>query len=842
MKNNKLYMATFIFIFCFATSVFSLFPSVHAGFTTGIMRPGYAFAAGNILFPLKTNDSVSATFGEYRSNHLHAGADFRTQRRNGIPVIAPSPGKIVNLYGDENGYGLMLTFEADNGFIYKFAHLSAFENDKFRLDGYVKKARAANNSRFNYDIDLSAENIRAGAGEIIAYSGDSGAGPPHLHFEINAGRRNDGVKSESAGTLNPFNYLPADELKDETPVNIAAAVLIPDDQNSLVEAKPVGAFFNFKQEGAFDLSVNAVGRIKILLKAFDENKLFKDNESKMGVYKIEIKEIVIDAAGRPAAKDGAAVYSLNFDSIDDKYSKMPEIVYDMYYSKISSGNFYYNMFYSGARDGRPEYITASHNGGIIEIKTGEKRYFQISAVDYNNNVSKRVIEITGSVLRSAKLSPAPEAEADDEEGSSGESISAGPQKISQPQKNTKKKAASKKTNKAQAEINIKKQTQKQKKSKSDKSDEGDEGDEGDKNGKNDLVKNVGAPGDDKVIVEYSENIILFKIKRSGGKRLPVIIHNGAAMKMFEDGGYCCYYKGYDEFAAAPEITVKYGAARDDNTVPLDENKAVEGWKIPDGKGFPGDVEKKYGLKIYKIQPGETVKLGACGSYMIKLTALSDQIKPFYAGEMNLTSAGEDSGISAHPAGGAAASGGAGKSSVDIGFSRPGFRAKIYYKIADENKISSNAGLYQIYSKTRIFMGNAVEEIDGGRYLSAPFKNIKRLSCAVFKDEKPPVLKISKKSGARLAKPLKLSAKAESNFLSFNLRDAESGVNRANIKYYIDGAESGNYEYFSGALLNCYMYDIRTGLNLSPGVHKIKIIAVDNSGNKAVYEKEFKIIK
>ena len=829
MRINRSCKMLFFFIFCFAISVFSLFSLASKGFLACITQSGYAFAAGNILFPLKTNDSVSATFAEYRSNHLHAGADLRTRRRNGIPVIAPSSGKIVNLYGDENGYGLMLTLKADNGLIYKFAHLSAFENDKLGLNDHVRKVRAANNNRFTFDIDLSAENIIVGAGEIMAYSGDTGAGPSHLHFEINADGGKGGAKNEGkvtgASTLNPFNYISAAELKDETPVNIAAVMLIPDDQNSLVEGKPVGTFFNFKQEGAYNLSTNALGRIKILIKAFDENKLFKDNESKMGVHKIELKEITLFSDGRRAAKDGAVIYLLVFDSIDNKYSKMPEIVYDMYYSKISGGNFYYNMFYPGAAEGRPQYIAAARDGGVIEIKTGEKRYFEISAGDYFNNVSKRIIEINGSGLSSVKHIQPAKADAD-EAGVPGEDISGAAQKNHEPLKNMKAKAALKKVNKARVEKNKKAQKLKQKKI---------------KNYKSAKIKNDNARRNDKVIIEYSENVILFKIKRYAGKRRPVITHKGLEMKMFEDGGYYCYYKGYDEFAAAPEITVKYFAVKD-SSVSFDENNALEGrpgLDRPDSSGDSGDAEKKYGLRIYKIQPGEIVKIGADGRYMIKLTDLSDPGKLFYAGEMNLTSAGEDFGISAHYVGGENKTG---NYSLDIGFSRPGFGAKIYYKLMDENKISPDAGFYQIYLKTRIFMGNAVEAIDGGRYLSAQFKNTKRLSCAVFKDEKPPVLKISKKSGARLTKPLKLSAKAENNFLSFNLRDAESGVNRANIKYYIDGVESGNYEYFSGALLNCYIYDMRTGLNLSPGVHKIKIIAADNSDNKAIYEKEFKIIK
>ncbi len=743
---GKLYKALVLFIFIMATVALPIILSLPDGFMPGTPGSGFVFAGDKILFPLKTNDSVSATFGEYRSNHLHAGVDLRTQRRNGIPVIAPSAGQILNLYGDENGYGLMLTFKADNGLIYKFAHLSAFESVRMGLDGYVKKARAENNRRFNFNIDLSVENICVEAGDIIAYSGDTGAGPSHLHFEINAGKRNDGVNGASAAALNPFTYLPADELKDETPINITAAIIMPDDPNSLVEAKPAGALFNFKNEGTINLSVNAIGKIKMSIKAFDENKLFKDNESKMGVYKVELSEIT---AGAPAYS-GITLYSLKFDSIGDKYSKMPEIVYDMYYSKISGGNFYYNMFYSGAPGERPEYVTAALNDGVIEIKKGEKRYFQISAFDYFNNVSKRVVEITGSASRSTELS-----------------------RVSD-------------NKKTQVKDGVKKRGQ-----------------------KDDIAAG-------KIAVEYLENVMLFKIKRVAGKSVPIIYHGGFAMNMFDGGGYCNYYKGYGELSAAPEITVKYGLA--------------------------GGDEQKFGLKLYEMRPGETVKLSAHGDYMIKLTALSDPAKPFYAGEMNLISAVKKSGMPARPAANPNLSGCAANSSVDIGFSRPGFKAKIYYKIADAGKISYRAGLYQLYSKNKIFLGNTVEEFDGSRYLSAPVKNLKRLCCGVFTDEKPPVLKISKKSGARLLKPLKLSAKAENNFLSFSLYDAESRVDGSGIKYYIDGVESGNFEYFSGALLNCYLYDIRTGNNLSPGAHKIKIIAADNSGNKSVYEKEFKIVK
>jgi hypothetical protein len=758
-----------------------------------------ASAAEDILFPLKINDSVSATFCEYRSNHLHAGLDLRTKRRTGIPVMAPSSGRVVSLYGDENGYGLMLTFKADNGLIYKFAHLSAFENENLGLADLVKSSRAGSGRRFNFDIDLSGKNISASAGQVIAYSGDTGAGPPHLHFEITDG-------GGSGDIMNPLKYLPVESAMDNTPVKIVSAVFMPADENSFIEGKPINQIFNFKAASsaaggsgfdAFgaDLSLNAAGSFRISVRAFDENKIFADNESKTGVYKIQLREITgppkvshgreSETSGAKSSPAGRVIYALGFDAAGRGPSRSPDTVYDMHFSNISAGNFYYKMFYEGAPADQPAFVEAVNNGGMIEVREGEVRTFEISASDYLNNVTKKIIRVSGSAEKSkpADLSAAvigardAGGEAEQSYGAvKGEGVSAAPPESKAKKGAAKKTAAARKTKTGKAPSkSLKNKTAA-------------------------LESNIPA-------VEYADNVILFKIKISVKNGSAVITHSGKKLKRFEHDGFYCYYTGYEKFVSMPEITVDMSGA----------------------SAGVSAAAKKYGLKIYKIAPGNFTEISSGGNYLINIDAAAGKENPVYAGENYLK-----------PVDGAAAVDAGAENVLDISFSSPVPFAKIYRRASAGAVSGGREGLYLLYQKTNIFIGNAVEAVNGGRYFAGQIRKAKRVKCSVMADEKPPVLKISKKSGAKLSKAVKLAAKPDNNFISFNLTDAETGINRANIKYYIDGAESGNFEFFSGWLLNCYLYDIKTVANLKPGEHKIKVTAADNSGNISVYEKQFKV--
>jgi|GEM_PF-6772249 len=699
---------------------------------------GTAMALEKLDFPLRINDSLSATFSEYRSNHLHAGLDLRTNRRTGIPVLAPCNGRIGAIYGDENGYGLMLAFIGDDSYIYKFAHLSGFENEKFGLGGFIDVARSASGKRFPFEADLSEKNISVKRGEVIAYSGDTGAGPPHLHFEIS---------DKNGNIFNPFERLTQDALPDNTTPVISSAILIPEDENTLIDAKPLRYAVNFKNEQAAsgaDAGINVVGSIAIAVKIFDENKIFKQNDSKIGIYDIELK------------CDGKTIYSLKFDKIDKKHSRRSELVYDMYYSNLNNGNFYYNLYNFISDAAFPPFISNVENNGIIEIKKGERKLIEIFASDYSGNLSRKTIEIFG-VSKPNMLKAGEGIEETGVKNAENSSKTSGKKKISKKRK-----------------TNISVKTKKPKKG-----------------------------GEYIPKIEYADYGVIIKFESQFDN---IMVKNGLAeLYSFENNGFKCFFTSYEKAAADPEFAVTI--------------------KSSDGRVLS---DKIYLLNLYKITPSAINKISA-GSYFIKNAVWSDMSRPLYAGNPELIEKG-------------AVISSAGQSDLNIIFSRPLYEASALYGPLPETWSKKNAGLYHIYSKINLFAGNSIEKIENKDYISASIKNVKSLKLSVLADDKTPVLKISKKWSGKLSKPFKLPAKNEQNFISFTLFDKESGICRDSIKYYIDNLESGNFEYFSGTFLNCYLYDFKKGTGLSPGSHSIKVTAADNCGNHVTFEKQFKVQK
>ena len=347
--------------------------------------PAFSSAHAENIFPMRVNDSVSATFCEYRRGHLHAGDDMRTLRKTKLPVLAPCDGKIIKLNGDENGYGMMLTMQGSDGRIYSFAHLDSFENDKLKLAAFVETSRNLSQRRFPFEADLAASNIKVKKGELIAYSGDTGAGPAHLHYEI---------CGPSDMIQNPMKLMNKDDTIDPTPPTIASFTIQPQDENSFVEGKPLRRFFSFDKKNE-PVKFNAAGKFTLCVRAYDQNRYIDENLSRIGLYKLSV------------SIDKTPVYGVVFDSCNRSFMRKPEYVYDPYYSDAAGGNFYYNMFDATSGKSKPEYIEENKNGGIFDIAESRDYILEIAAEDYHGNRCLKEFTIHGSATSSIEIQTPP---------------------------------------------------------------------------------------------------------------------------------------------------------------------------------------------------------------------------------------------------------------------------------------------------------------------------------------------------------------------------------------------------------------------------------------------------
>ena len=129
---------------------------------------------------LAEHTRITSGFGDPRGLRLHAGLDYSTNRARGMPVLAPAGGWVSRVSAEYSGYGLQLMISDSLGRRHLFAHLLRLREDLQAELERVQQERGA----YIQLLEPDSGRFAVGAGEVIAWSGDTGNGPPHLHYEL----------------------------------------------------------------------------------------------------------------------------------------------------------------------------------------------------------------------------------------------------------------------------------------------------------------------------------------------------------------------------------------------------------------------------------------------------------------------------------------------------------------------------------------------------------------------------------------------------------------------------------------------------------------------------------
>lgn len=176
-------------------------------------------------YPLSIKPKLNANFGEMRNNHFHMGLDLSTEGRENLPILAPADGYLARIKIESGGFGRALYVNHPNGTTTLYAHMNRF----IPAAEQFLKAKQYEQQSWKIDVNLPADLIPLKKGQLIGYSGNTGASQgPHVHFEIRD------TKTENC--LNPLLY--RFPLQDVTPPDVYRLVFYDRDK-SIFEQAPV---------------------------------------------------------------------------------------------------------------------------------------------------------------------------------------------------------------------------------------------------------------------------------------------------------------------------------------------------------------------------------------------------------------------------------------------------------------------------------------------------------------------------------------------------------------------------------------------------------------------------
>jgi len=337
-----------------------------------LFLPG-TFSAGqksaeNYSFPFQIRPiTVSGTFGELRSNHFHSGLDIKTGTDTGIPVYSISDGYVYRLKVSAYGFGRALYIRHPDEKFSVYAHLDRFNNE---MEEFVYQKQFASKD-FEQEIYLGAGEIPVKKGQLVAFSGNSGASTgPHLHFEI---------READERIINPITYFPG-VINDSKKPQVSAIAIQPLDASSRVHGvfekqviHPSGSDGSYRVVGLIPVS----GTVGIEYHAWD---LLDDAPNQCG---INYSRLYLD---------GKKIYEFSLERFSFDEKKYINLHFDYAYFREAGKRFQRCYLQEGNEFGSYRDVIG---GGKIRLQDDLVHTFRLELEDARGNQSS----VTGNLQR-----------------------------------------------------------------------------------------------------------------------------------------------------------------------------------------------------------------------------------------------------------------------------------------------------------------------------------------------------------------------------------------------------------------------------------------------------------
>jgi len=337
------------------------------------LMPGVVLSQ-TLIWPTDASRLLTSTFGEYRPGRIHAGIDIKTWGREGYRVYAVDSGYLWRLRISPYGYGKAIYLKLDDGRIVVYAHLKRFAGEIQRIARREQRRKG----RFSIDKYFPPDQIRVEKGQLIAYTGSSGAGPPHLHFEI---------RDEWNRPLNPLSQ--GLFIKDTLPPVITRVSFSPLSYGSWINGDIIPQILDVSKRSrslyVLKDTVRVWGEVGVGISCYDRAD---GSDNCFSVYKTELW------------LDGGLIFRRSYDRFRYSQTRLVELDRDYRLMRWGEGLFY--KLYRDPENDLPFYGSFPPGAGILKGSSlGHGVHtFTIRVYDFYDNCS----QLKGTILIEEPLS------------------------------------------------------------------------------------------------------------------------------------------------------------------------------------------------------------------------------------------------------------------------------------------------------------------------------------------------------------------------------------------------------------------------------------------------------
>ena len=310
----------------------------------------------NYLWPTNSSQYMSSSFCEFREGHYHAAIDIKTWNTEGYPCYAIADGYIKKIQISPFGYGKVLYLQLKDGNTAIYAHLQKFPKE---IEKQIRDRQFKNKQ---YRLVWWPNNIKVKKGEIIAFTGRTGTGVPHLHFEIRNSKDN---------PINPLRFYT--QVKDHKRPILQNLAVIPLSQTARVNDSYFPCIFPVKhiKDDIYVIKqpIYVQGKIGLAVDGYDQAD---DVYNKYGFYQSNLESA------------GKLIFQLRYDELE--YSTTKHIYTEIYYPFLVDNRQVFNKLYLEPFNPLNFYNRKLESNGSITV-TDKPIPFTITITDFMKNKS-----------------------------------------------------------------------------------------------------------------------------------------------------------------------------------------------------------------------------------------------------------------------------------------------------------------------------------------------------------------------------------------------------------------------------------------------------------------------